>query len=137
MMPRPPRSTLFPYTTLFRSETVGPASQLSLALNPTSVPADGTSTSQATATVKDSAGHAVSGETVTFKTSGDVKFTPGSCPPAPGSTPGSTADATTDGSGQALGCITASTTVDSETITATATKAPSDAPVGGGPSDSN
>src|SRR5438132_7151868 len=49
MMPRPPRSTLFPYTTLFRSETVGPASQLSLALNPTSVPADGTSTSQATA----------------------------------------------------------------------------------------
>ena len=110
----------------------GPASALGLTLTPGSIAADGTSTSQAAATVTDAGGNAVVGETVTFTTSGDVKFTAGSCPPAGTATP--TADALTDGSGRALACITASQTVDSETITAKVTRDTAGAAVSG-PSD--
>src|SRR5258708_8491756 len=40
MIRRPPRSTLFPYTTLFRSLTAGAIAALSLALSPVSVAVD-------------------------------------------------------------------------------------------------
>ncbi len=48
------------------TQTLGPPAHIALALLPSSIPADGASTSTATATVTDSAGHRVPGENVTF-----------------------------------------------------------------------
>src|SRR3989475_11196439 len=59
MIRRPPRSTLFPYTTLFRSVGVSPGSA--------SVGVGGTQ--QFTATLKDANGNVVSGRTVSWSSS--------------------------------------------------------------------
>src|SRR2546423_6715415 len=47
MIRRPPRSTLFPYTTLFRSDGVGPDSARSAAMRCSSVTSDAPPTSEA------------------------------------------------------------------------------------------
>lgn len=81
----------------------GSAAQVALKLAPASIPADGSSTSVATATVTDASGFGVSGETVSFSSS-DA---------------GEKISATTDnGDGTYTATITASTTVGSATITA-------------------
>ncbi|HEV3351988.1 MAG TPA: invasin domain 3-containing protein, partial [Acidimicrobiales bacterium] len=86
------------------TETAGSTNGLQLTLNPTSIAADGTSHSTATATLTDSNGNGVPGVSVGFGTSGDVTFSPN--------------NATTNASGVATSQITASTTADTETITA-------------------
>ena len=48
------------------TQTPGPASQVALTLQPASVPADGASTTTATATVADAGGHPVSGDDLAF-----------------------------------------------------------------------
>jgi Bacterial Ig-like domain (group 3)/Invasin, domain 3 len=86
------------------TQTAGPAATVTLALNPTSIIANGTATTVATATVKDAQGHLLPAETVTF-TSSDT---------------GDKASATTNaGSGTYTATITGSTTVGTPTITAT------------------
>ena len=75
---------------------------ITLALSPSSVPADGTSTSTATATVRDESGNLLVGETVVFTTSGDVTL-------------GSVTDR---GDGTYQVSVTASTTPGEEIITA-------------------
>jgi len=58
------------------TQTAGPAAQVSLVLNPTSIPADGKSTSVATATVSDVNGNRVSGDSaLTFTSSGSQAIT--------------------------------------------------------------
>src|SRR2546426_245949 len=77
MIRRPPRSTLFPYTTLFRSTitqtatvtfTAGTvnAGTSTVSANPTSVVANGTSTSTITVTLKDINNNPVSGKAVSL-----------------------------------------------------------------------
>ena len=51
------------------TQTAGPASSVGVALSPASIVANGTSTSTATATVKDAAGHGVGGDHVGFSSS--------------------------------------------------------------------
>jgi len=59
------------------TQTAGPAAQVSLVLNPTSIPADGKSTSVATATVSDANGNRVSGDTaLKFTSSGLQPISP-------------------------------------------------------------
>src|SRR5207247_7914183 len=55
-------------------EHAGAAAHLSVSLSPDTITADGSSTSTATATVTDAFSNPVSGDTVTFSTSGDVTF---------------------------------------------------------------
>ncbi|MBV8980370.1 MAG: Ig-like domain-containing protein, partial [Acidimicrobiia bacterium] len=83
------------------TENPGPA-VMTLTLTPSSIPADGKSTSTATATVKDANGNPYSSETVTIATNGDT-------------TVGSVSN---NGNGVYSATITASTTADAETITA-------------------
>ena len=86
------------------TQTAGPAATVTVALNPTSITANGTATTTATATVKDAQGHLLPTETVTF-TSSDT---------------GDKFSATTNaGSGTYTATITGSTTVGTPTITAT------------------
>ncbi|MGO9821610.1 MAG: invasin domain 3-containing protein [Solirubrobacteraceae bacterium] len=86
------------------TQTAGPAATVTVALNPTSIIANGTTTTTATATVKDAQGHLLPTETVTF-TSSDT---------------GDKFSATTNaGSGTYTATITSSTTVGTPTITAT------------------
>jgi adhesin/invasin len=85
----------------------GPATSITMALQPATVVANGTSTSTATATVKDAGGNLVTNETVTFSTDGDAS-------------PAATVNHA-DGTYSSL--IKSSKTADTETITATATKA--------------
>src|SRR5437763_4550619 len=68
MVRRPPRSTLFPYTTLFRSATSGAialgagavsAAQSTVAAAPASIPAGGSST--ITVTARDADGNPIGG----------------------------------------------------------------------------
>ena len=85
----------------------GPPVTLTLTANPTSIEADGVSTSTLTATVVDAHGNAVAdGTVVTFTTSA-------------GSLPGSPYTTTTT-NGQATAVLTAGTTAQTATITATA-----------------
>src|SRR5256886_3874219 len=78
MIRRPPRSTLFPYTTLFRSRTatltVNPAALLSLALNPTTVTGGGNSTGTVTLNGPAPAG----GASVTLSSNNTAATVPGS-----------------------------------------------------------
>ena len=76
---------------------------ITLVVSPSIIPADGVSTCTATATVKDSSGNPLVGETVVFSTSGDVTF-------------GSVTD---KGDGTYQVTVTASTTTGDEIITAT------------------
>ena len=82
----------------------GPAATITLVLNPTSIIANGTSTTTATATVKDAGGNLLPSETVAFKSSDT------------GDKVGATTNA---GSGTYTAVITSSTTVGTPTITAT------------------
>src|SRR5206468_4302246 len=82
-------------------EHAGAAAHLSLSLTPDTITANGVATSTATATVTDAFSNPVSGDTVTFSTSGDVTF-------------GSTTD---HGDGTYTPTITASTTAGDETVT--------------------
>ena len=59
-----------PSGTTTLTQVAGPATGVALALAPSSVVANGTSTSTATATVTDQNGNPVSGDTVTFESSG-------------------------------------------------------------------
>src|SRR3989475_11603329 len=65
MIRRPPRSTLFPYTTLFRSNV--PVA--SVTVSPATASVTVGATSQLTATAKDANGTALSGRVVTWATS--------------------------------------------------------------------
>ncbi len=76
---------------------------ITLVVSPSSIPADGASTSTATATVRDSSGNRLVGETVVFSTSGDVTF----------------GSVTNQGDGTYQVTVTASTTPGEEIITAT------------------
>jgi hypothetical protein len=89
------------------TETAGPAATVSLSVTPSSIPADGTSQSTATAMVKDASGNPVTDENVKFSSNGDVTVGP----------------VTNNGDGTYTTTITASRTADTETITATAIKA--------------
>ncbi len=51
------------------TQTAGPAATVTVALNPASIAADGSSTSTATATVRDAQGHLLTGDTVAFSSS--------------------------------------------------------------------
>ena len=85
------------------TQTVGPASSISLQLSPTSIIADGTHTSTATATVQDAQGHPLPNETVGFSSNG-----------------GNAVGATTNHhDGTYTATITSTTTVGTPTITAT------------------
>ncbi len=86
------------------TQTVDPPATVTVALSPTSIIANGTSTTTATATVKDAGGLLLPNETVTFKSSdaGDKVST-----------------TTNAGSGTYTATITSSTTVGTPTITAT------------------
>ncbi len=85
------------------TQTAGPAGTVTVALSPTSIIANGTATTTATATVKDAAGHLLPTETVTFASSDT----------------GDKVSATTNaGSGIYTATITSSTTVGTPTITA-------------------
>src|SRR3989449_5717494 len=64
MIRRPPRSTLFPYTTLFRSTAGGPsATQSTVAAAPATITA-GAGSSTITVTVRDADGNPIQGATV-------------------------------------------------------------------------
>ena len=76
---------------------------ITLVVSPSSIPADGTSTATATASVRDSSGNPLAGENVVFSTSGDVTF-------------GSVTD---KGDGTYQVTVTASATPGEEMITAT------------------
>ncbi len=95
-------SDLTASTTL--TQTVDPPASVAVTLSPTSIVANGTSTTTATATVKDAGGLLLPNETVTFKSSdtGDKVST-----------------TTNAGSGTYTATITSSTTVGTPTITAT------------------
>src|SRR5207249_3294927 len=82
-------------------EHAGAAAHLSLSLTTATDPPDGDATATATATVTDAFSNPVSGDTVTFSTSGDVTF-------------GSTTD---NGDGTYSATFTSSTTAGDETIT--------------------
>ncbi|MGZ6666048.1 MAG: Ig-like domain-containing protein [Solirubrobacteraceae bacterium] len=86
--------------------TAGPAATITLALNPSSLLADGVSTTTATATVADAQGHLLSGEPVVF-TSSDAAQTQ------------KIVNTTTTGSTSYTATITSTTTVGAVTITAT------------------
>jgi hypothetical protein len=89
------------------TQTVGPASSIGVSLLPTSIVANGSSTTTATATVTDAEGHRVAGETVSFT----------------GSDPNLHIGAVHDnGDGTYSASITSSTTVGTPTITATDTE---------------
>ena len=76
---------------------------ITLSLNPSTIPANGVATSVATATVLDNNGNPLTGETVTFSTSGDVGIS----------------EVTPHPDGTYTVTLTASTTLGEETITAT------------------
>ena len=86
------------------TQTADPPATVTVALNPTSIIANGTATTTATATVKDAGGLLLSNETVKFASSdtGDKVST-----------------TTNAGSGTYTATITSSTTVGTPTITAT------------------
>ena len=96
-----------PTATATLTELAGPAASVALALNPTSLTADGTSTSTATATVKDVNNNPVKNETVTMSTNGDAAV----------------GAVTNHLDGTYTATITASKTADVETITAKANDA--------------
>jgi hypothetical protein len=81
-----------------------PAGTTQLTLNPATIPADGATTSVATASVLDGAGSPKSGVNITFSTNGDTTINP--------------TTAVTGADGKATTTITASKTADKETITA-------------------
>ncbi|MDQ6820163.1 MAG: Ig-like domain-containing protein [Actinomycetota bacterium] len=85
------------------TQVLGSPTHIALSLAPSSIPADGTSTTKAMATVTDSAGHGIPGETVQFMSadSGD-----------------SISGTTDNGDGTYTAIITSSTTVGTPTITA-------------------
>jgi endoglucanase len=85
----------------------GPATSVQLTLDPSTIPPDATSTSIATAIVRDALGSPVVNEQVGFRTSGDVTFGP----------------VTNNGGGSYTSVVRASVTLGSETITATANQA--------------
>jgi hypothetical protein len=86
------------------TQTAGPAAAVTVALSPTSIIANGTATTTATATVKDAGGNLLPSEKVTFASSDT----------------GDKVSATTNaGSGTYTSTITSSTTVGTPTITAT------------------
>jgi adhesin/invasin len=89
------------------TETAGPATTVVLELDPTTVPADGTTLSAATVTVTDQFGNLVTDETVVLSSSGDT-------------VPANAGATTNNGDGTYTGAIKASTTSGIETITATA-----------------
>ncbi|GAC1517954.1 MAG: hypothetical protein NVS1B12_07690 [Acidimicrobiales bacterium] len=90
--------------------TQNPANSVTVAANPASVPATGATPSTIAATVKSPSGAAVSGDTVTFTTSGTPAAACGTVSPASG---------TTDSSGNVNAVYTASSTSGFCTITAT------------------
>lgn len=83
-------------------QTPEPAAHISLVVSPPSIPADGKTTSTATATVTDASGNPVSGDNVTFISTD----------------PNEKIGVTTDGTGTYTTHITASSTVETATITA-------------------
>ena len=86
------------------TQTAGPAKTVAVTLSPNSIPANGSSTSTATATVVDAQGHPLGGQTVGFSSSD----------------PGETISSTTNNhDGFYTATITSSTTVGFATITAT------------------
>ena len=85
-------------------QTAGPAATVTVALSPTSIVANGTSTTTATATVKDAQGHLLPSEAVAFKSS---------------DTGDKVGGATNNTNGTYTATITSSTTVGTPTITAT------------------
>jgi len=84
--------------------TVGPAASVSVSANPTSIPANGSSTSALTATVRDAYGNLVPGTVVTWTTSAGTVV----------------ASSTTNASGVATSTLTSSTTAGTATVTAKA-----------------
>ena len=88
------------------TQTAGPASSVGVSLSPPSVPASGSATSTATATISDAQGHRLGGQSVTFSSTD------------PGQRIGSVAD---QGNGTYAATITSSTTPGTPTITATDT----------------
>ncbi len=85
------------------TQTVGPATHVSVALSPSSIVANGTSTSTATATVTDANNSPVPGDSVAFSSSGSQAIT----------------DQKHNGDGTYTATITSSTKSGSYTITAT------------------
>lgn len=86
------------------NQVAGPAADISLGVSPTSIPADGKTTSTVTATVSDAAGHRLDGQSVAF-TSSDT---------------GETISAVTGlGNGVYQATVTASKTAGAVTLTAT------------------
>jgi hypothetical protein len=81
-----------------------PPGTTALTLEPATIPADGTTTSTATASVLDGTGAGKAGVTITFSTNGDASIAP--------------TTAVTGSDGKAVTTIKASTTADDETITA-------------------
>ena len=86
------------------TQTVDPPATVTVVLNPTSIIANGTATTTATATVKDAGGLLLPNETVTFKSSDTVD---------------KVSATTIAGGGNYTATITSSTTVGTPTITAT------------------
>ncbi|MCH9662149.1 MAG: Ig-like domain-containing protein [Gammaproteobacteria bacterium] len=84
---------------------VGSAANVDVTANPTTLTADGSSTSAITARVTDANGNPIAGESVTFQTTG------GTIAPAA---------ATTDANGEANATLTASTSIETATVTASA-----------------
>ena len=66
------------------TQTRGPAVNVSLLLDPSSVPANGTATSTATATIIDGYGHPATGDTVTITSADDQLITAVSAGSQPG-----------------------------------------------------
>jgi adhesin/invasin len=85
----------------------GPASKVSLALNPTSILANGTSTTTATATVQDTGGNKITGDTIKFSANPSTDVTIGSV--------------TNNADGTYTATITSAKTAGPVTITATDT----------------
>ncbi|HEX4580012.1 MAG TPA: invasin domain 3-containing protein [Candidatus Dormibacteraeota bacterium] len=67
--PTPPPVTTFMDATATLTQTAGPAAKITLVVSPSSIPANGTSTSNGTVTVTDANNNAVVGNTVTFSSS--------------------------------------------------------------------
>ncbi len=88
------------------TQTVGPAKVVAVSLSPVSIPADGSSTTNATATVTDAAGHRLPGQAVRFSST-DLGERIGR--------------AVSHGAGTYSATITSSTTAGAPTVTATDT----------------
>jgi Invasin, domain 3/Bacterial Ig-like domain (group 3)/Bacterial Ig-like domain (group 1) len=89
------------------TQTVGPATHVSVVLSSPEIVANGTSTTDATATVTDAAGHRLTGEQVVFASDGAQSFNP--------------QPATDNGDGTYTTTVTSSTAAGQATITATDT----------------